>query len=605
MNKKVKKILKDPRLLFLTLGRREVFNWMSDEQYLKTAYKICMGSELDLEDPKTYNEKLQWLKIHDRNPLYTTLVDKYEVKKYVGERIGEDYIVPLLGVWEHFDDIDFDQLPDRFVLKCTHDSGGLVICKDKAKLDKAAAKKKIEHCLKHSFYWGLREWPYKDVKPRIIAEEYLEDPATRELRDYKFFAFDGQVKALFVASERQAGTDTKFDFFDAEYRHLDLVNGHPMAEVPPAKPDNFEKMKELAGILSKGMPQVRVDFYEVAGKVYFGEMTFFHWSGMTPFEPKEWDRTFGDWIRLPEGNHTDSLVSVVIITCKRKKEILKRAVDSALAQSYPNLEIIVVNDYPEDESLETEIKEMLSAYGDERIRYIVHDKNSGACKARNTGIQASKGEFIALLDDDDEWLPEKIEKQMRKFTSDRVGMVYSSQYEIYPDGTKKKILLSQNSGDIYEEVLRSNCIGGCSVPVIRKSVFDQVGLFDEKLLALQDFDLWLRIAKEYEIHYAEGALLNKYAMPDAITYNSRKKMQGYAYVIKKFREEYKKHPSAYNIFLNRYAGACLKRGQYHKFFKLWRRAILIRPLTIKNAIIPAKALVNLLRKSIKSKNNSR
>ena len=275
--------------------------FLPDVPFLKLKYRVAMKKKLNLKNPITYNEKLQWLKLHDRKPIYTDMVDKYEAKRYVAERIGEEYIIKTLGVWDHFDEIDFDKLPDRFVLKCTHDSGGLVIVKDKNTLDKAAAKEKIEKCLKRNFYYAGREWPYKKVKPRVLAEEYMEDSKTAELRDYKFFAFNGKVKALFIASERQKeNEETKFDFFDAEYNHLPVRNGHPNAEIPPEKPKNFEKMKELAGKLSEGIPHLRVDFYEVDGKIYFGELTFSHWSGMVPFEPEEWDKTFGDWIELPK-----------------------------------------------------------------------------------------------------------------------------------------------------------------------------------------------------------------------------------------------------------------------------------------------------------------
>lgn len=228
----------------------------------------------------------------------TDIVDKYEAKRIVGEIIGEKYIIPTLGVWDRFDDIDFELLPNQFVLKCTHDSGGLVICKDKSKFDVSKAKSIIENCLKHSFYWGQREWPYKNVKPRIIAEKYMEDSITEDLRDYKFFAFDGEVKALFIATERQTEGETKFDFFDSDFNHLNFTNGHPNAEKMPLKPQNFDLMKTLAAELSRGIPHVRVDFYEVNGEVYFGEMTFSHWSGMMPFDPEEWDYKFGNWIKL-------------------------------------------------------------------------------------------------------------------------------------------------------------------------------------------------------------------------------------------------------------------------------------------------------------------
>lgn len=298
--KKIISILHNPMLLFLTLGHREWFNWMNDKIYLKIAYWARMHKMLNLDHPQTFSEKLQWIKLNDRNPLYTKLVDKFEVKAYIEDRIGNKYIIPTLGVWDKFNDIDFSKLPNQFVLKCTHDSGGLIICKDKSSLDIENARKTINACLKHSFYWGMREWPYKNVRPRIIAEQYMEDTKTRELRDYKFFCFDGEVKALFIASERQKkGEETKFDFFDKDFNHLPFRNGHPNADVMPDKPVCFEEMKQLASELSKGIPEVRIDLYEADGKVYFGEMTFFHWSGMTPFDPEEWDYTFGSWIKLP------------------------------------------------------------------------------------------------------------------------------------------------------------------------------------------------------------------------------------------------------------------------------------------------------------------
>lgn len=299
MAKSVKEIIQHPFHLFMAFGHREWLNWMNDEAYLKIAYRICMGKKLNLDAAKTFNEKMQWLKLYNRRPEYTTMVDKYEAKRWAADRIGETYIIPTLGVWEHFDEIDFEKLPNQFVLKCTHDSGGLIICKNKATLDKAASQKKIERCLKHSFFWGQREWPYKNVRPRIIAEPYMEDSKTKDLRDYKFFAFDGEVKALFIATERGAKEETKFDFFDADFNHLPFTNGHPNAAKYPEKPKCFDEMKKLAKKLSEGIPQVRVDLYECNGKVYFGEMTFFHWSGLVPFKPEQWDRTFGDWIKLP------------------------------------------------------------------------------------------------------------------------------------------------------------------------------------------------------------------------------------------------------------------------------------------------------------------
>ena len=279
--------------IFLFLAFRGFFDSWDDERYLRRIFKARTGKSLDLGDPKTFNEKLQWLKLYDRKPIYTSMVDKYEAKKYVADIIGEEYIIPTLGVWDNFDDIDFDKLPDQFVLKCTHDSGGLVICRDKNKIDKDEAKKKIEKSLERNYYLSGREWPYKNVKRRIIAEKYMVDESGYELKDYKFFCFNGKVKSLFIARDRsKQGEETKFDFFDENFNHLPFTNGHPNSEQSYFKPGKFDEMKQLAEILSKEIPHVRVDFYNINGQIYFGELTFYHWSGMVPFVPEEWDYTF-------------------------------------------------------------------------------------------------------------------------------------------------------------------------------------------------------------------------------------------------------------------------------------------------------------------------
>ena len=270
-----------------------------DRAYIQMYYFAHFKKFCNLKNPKTYNEKLNWLKLHDKNPIYTRIVDKFEAKEYVKDIIGDQYIIPTLGVWDNFDDIDFDELPQQFVLKCTDDSEGLVIVKDKDKLDKEMAKNKIESALKQNFFYIGREWPYKNVKPRIIAEKYMEDHIDGELRDYKFFCFDGEPKAMFVASDR-ASDNVKFDYFDLNFNHLDIKQKYPHAEQPLRKPVTFEKMIELSKVLSKGFPHVRVDFYEVDGQLYFGELTFYHFSGFMPFEPNKWDKIFGDWIKLPQ-----------------------------------------------------------------------------------------------------------------------------------------------------------------------------------------------------------------------------------------------------------------------------------------------------------------
>ena len=254
---------------------------------------------MDFSNPKTYNEKLQWLKLYDRNPDYTKMVDKAAAKDYVKNIIGEKHIIPTLGVWDRPEDIDFEKLPSKFVLKCTHDSGGIVICHDKAKLNKDEVIAKFKKALKTNYYYQNREWPYFHVKPRIIGEELMVDESGVELKDYKWFCFNGEPKALFIASDRMTpGEETKFDFFDMDFNHLPFTNGHPNANLLPRKPAGFDEMRKLASQLSVGIPHVRVDFYDVNGHIYFGELTFYHWSGIVPFKPDNWDRVFGDWINL-------------------------------------------------------------------------------------------------------------------------------------------------------------------------------------------------------------------------------------------------------------------------------------------------------------------
>ena len=286
-----------PIAIFNGLAAAKCFNWIPDDTYLKIQYRLAMHKRLNLDNPTTYNEKIQWLKLHDRNPDYTMMVDKYAVRDYIAKTLGAEYSIPLVGgPWKSFDEIDFDALPEQFVLKCNHDSGGLVICKDKTKLDKEYARKKIRKSMKRNFYWANREWPYKDVQPCIIAEKYMVDDSGYELKDYKFFCFDGEPKVMFIATDR--GVATKFDFFDMDFQHLPFTNGHPCADIAPSKPKCFEEMKKLAALLSSGIKHVRVDFYEINGRVYFGELTFSHWSGMIPFEPEEWDYKLGEMIKL-------------------------------------------------------------------------------------------------------------------------------------------------------------------------------------------------------------------------------------------------------------------------------------------------------------------
>ena len=272
----------------------------NDETYLRWNYYLNMHRCLNLQAPKTYNEKLQWLKIYDRNPVYTTMVDKLKVKQYVSEKIGAEHVIKTLGVWKNVEDIEWEKLPNRFVMKTTQAGGnvGIIVCQDKSKLNIKKAKKNLKKGIAHNLYVRSREWPYKNVEPMIFAEEYMEDEYG-ELRDYKFFCFDGKVKALFVATDRQKRSEPFFNFFDENYNPLPIKQGHPVNSDIPEKPKGFDEMIKIAEKLSDGIPHVRIDLYAINGAVYFGEFTFYHFGGVVPFEPAEWDEKFGDWLRLP------------------------------------------------------------------------------------------------------------------------------------------------------------------------------------------------------------------------------------------------------------------------------------------------------------------
>lgn len=297
--KTIKRLIMDSDYRIHVLASNGYKKNIPTEVLLKRIYRAQFGRELNLENPVAYTEKLQWLKLYDQRPEYARMVDKYAAKDFIAEIIGSEYVVPLLGVWDRVEDINFEQLPRQFVLKTTHDSGGIVICKEKETLDIPGAKNKLHFYLKRDYYSRNREWPYKYVPHRVIAEAYMEDSQHKELRDYKFFTFGGVPKVLYIAQGRGQGGQTYADFFDMEFQHLPFTIDHEMAPVLPEKPKNFELMKALAAKLSEGTPQLRVDFYEVDGKVYVGEMTFFHCSGMVPFHPEEWDNIFGDWVILP------------------------------------------------------------------------------------------------------------------------------------------------------------------------------------------------------------------------------------------------------------------------------------------------------------------
>ncbi len=292
------KLLKTPEKMITPLAQKGFFDWMSDEAFLKLRFRAAMGYKLDLEHPRTYNEKLQWLKLYDRNPLYGQMVDKYRAKEYVASVIGEEYIIPLLGVYDSFEEIDFDALPRQFVLKCTHDSGSFYICRDKSCLDRRRAEHILKRGLKRKPVRYAREWPYSLVKPRIIAEHYMEDESHEFLTDYKFFTFWGKAALILVnngrfGQRRHVLYSTDWEFLDASPRNPDDVK-----QTMP-RPENLERMIELAEKLSQNLPHVRVDFYSVESRIYFGEMTFYHRGGFGKFPPEEMGLWLGELLELP------------------------------------------------------------------------------------------------------------------------------------------------------------------------------------------------------------------------------------------------------------------------------------------------------------------
>ena len=276
-----------------------VCRMIPDKMWLQIKYVVRMGKFPNLNHPKTFNEKIQWLKLHNRKPEFSAMVDKYEVKKLIAEQIGEEYLIPTLGVWDKIEEVDFDTLPNQFVIKCTHDSGGLVICKDKQNLDLEKAKKKISSSLSNNYYWHGREWPYKSVKPRIIAEQYMVDESGVELKDYKIFNFGGEPKLIQVDFNRFV-KHTK-NIYDTQWNYQNVAINYPTdPNVDIKKPECLDKMLELARELSKGIPFLRTDFYVINGKIYFGELTFSPGSGFMKMTPESFDLEMGSWIPLPD-----------------------------------------------------------------------------------------------------------------------------------------------------------------------------------------------------------------------------------------------------------------------------------------------------------------
>lgn len=286
------------RYIWRKVSKKGLLKFLSDETFVNLEYKLKMKKKLNLDGPKRYNEKLQWLKLYDHNPQYTDLVDKYEVRKHVEKLIGEEYLIPIYGIYDNYDEINFGKLPDQFVLKPTHTSGDVFICKDKTVINHAELKKELSEWLNKNYFDYHREWPYKNIKPRIICEKYMSEKGSDRIKDYKYFCFDGKAEMMFVASDR--GTNTKFDFYDRQFNHMNIEQHYPKSDKALSKPNNYDEMVEISEKLSKGFPHVRIDLYSINDKIYFGEFTFYHFSGFEPFVPDSFDYELGSLLRLPK-----------------------------------------------------------------------------------------------------------------------------------------------------------------------------------------------------------------------------------------------------------------------------------------------------------------
>lgn len=302
---KAVKCITDSKCRFWVLSALGHYDHVNDQTFLEKAFQSKLERELDWNVPATFNEKLQYLKLYDRRPEYTRMVDKYKVREYITEKLGAQYLIPLIGVWDDPEKIDFSVLPEQFVLKCNHNSGlGMCICKDKSKLNIRKVKAGLRKGLRQNYYLTGREWPYKNVPRRIIAEQFMQSDAGG-LTDYKIHCFNGEPKLILVCKDRFAPTGLTEDFYTPQWEHLDLRRPtHPNATEPMAKPDELDQLLEFSRILSKDIPFLRVDFYIVEGHVYFSELTFFSASGFEKFEPEEWDQTLGDWLKLPDTSIT-------------------------------------------------------------------------------------------------------------------------------------------------------------------------------------------------------------------------------------------------------------------------------------------------------------
>ena len=298
--KRVGELVFDKRKRFNFMISHNMLDSMNDVDFLKRQYLLFTGKPLDLDNPVSFNEKIQWIKLNDRNPLYTKMVDKYEAKELFKKKIDEKYIIKTIGIYENYDQIDFGALPKQFVMKTTHDSGGVIVCKDKNNFNYEYARKLINNHLSVNYYWCAREWAYKDVKPRILIEEYLDSLEKESSAEFKFFCFDGKAKFILVCTGMGHGSERTNDYYDLEFNHLPMSGTYPNSGKTISRPSELDEMINIAEKISEGIIHLRVDLYLTEGKIYIGEATFYNDAGYCNFSPKEWDKKFGEFIHLPK-----------------------------------------------------------------------------------------------------------------------------------------------------------------------------------------------------------------------------------------------------------------------------------------------------------------
>ncbi|MGN0354886.1 MAG: ATP-grasp fold amidoligase family protein [Muricoprocola sp.] len=299
--KNIIKYIKNPYRVFASLSSKGKLLWMDEKVAVPLIYHGKVGEKLDLHNPVTFNEKLQWLKVYDHNPLYTKLVDKHEVRKYVEQWLGKEYLIPEIGIWESPEEIDFSILPSQFVIKCTHDSGSTIVCRNKDNLNKEDVIAQLNQRMRKSHYWIGREWPYKNVKPRIIAEKFMGVEQESRLTDYKFYCFNGEPKFLYISIGLENHETAQISFFDLNGKLMPFARADfRRLEIELEMPSKFKEMIEIARKCAKQVASdfLRVDLYQINGQIYFSEFTFTPCSGYMEFVPKEYDRIIGDMLKL-------------------------------------------------------------------------------------------------------------------------------------------------------------------------------------------------------------------------------------------------------------------------------------------------------------------